>query len=202
MLLSNVREWKSRAVNSLQQDTTINWYLLLIPPTDNPGCIDDFQLKFIYNLDRSMKVLHCLITLMEVTRTVPVGCVSSAAQDTKVNRTCSHFSITGTSTTERSETFPLAQSCLYGMMTNTQCTWAFLSEYKSTLSLMQLQQVSVMVKWNYVCFSFNLSRINTQPVSQSFSLSPFCQSVSQSVSLSVCQSVCQSVGQVIGQSDS
>ena len=102
------------------------------PPPPLTRCIEDFYQNFIL-LDRSMKVLPCLITLTEVTKTVPVGCVLSAVQGTKANRTSLHFSITGIFTTEPSKISPRVRNYLYGMTKSTQCTWAFLSEYKLTV---------------------------------------------------------------------
>ena len=107
-------------------------HLICAPPPPLTSCIEDFYQNFIL-LDRSMKVLLCLTTLTEVTRTVPVGCVSSAVQGTKANRTSLHFSITGIFTTEHLKIFPQARSYLYGMTRSIQCTWVFLSDYNPTL---------------------------------------------------------------------
>lgn len=112
--------------------TRCRHHLICLPPPPLRSCIEDFNQNFIL-LDRSMKALLCLTTLMEVTRTVPAGCASSAVQGTKANRISLHFSITGIFTTEHLKIFPQAQSYLYGMTRSIQCTWVFLSEYKPTL---------------------------------------------------------------------
>ena len=79
-----------------------------------------------------MMAQHCHITSMEAMKTQPVGCVLFAARGTKTNKTSTYFSTMGTFTTERLNTFPLAQRCWFGMTKIIPCIWEFRWEFKWT----------------------------------------------------------------------
>ena len=80
-----------------------------------------------------MKATRYRITLMEVTRTLQAGCVSSVVPDIRKNRISSRFNTTGIYTTERSRIFHVEQSCLCGMTRSIPCTWEFPWEWKWAL---------------------------------------------------------------------
>ena len=80
-------------------------------------------LKFFF-IYRSFTKDSYFTTLMDAMKTSQAGWDTFAALDTEANKTCLHFNIAVTFTTEPSRTYPPQQNCWFGMTISTHSIWA------------------------------------------------------------------------------